>query len=327
MQHLPPQLQILGPGEALLSTDLRIPIPGIAAENFIGALSGQGNLHMGSDFPAEGQQRKIHIRHTGKIPGKGCVLQGTNQILRSQNRSVMVRLDRILHDLNIFSIRIGLELSRFEIAVIICIVNGKGMKLFSPLSHFSCADSADDAGIQSSGEECTQWIVRNHLPFDGIGQKISNLIAGIFKAFPMLPIRKLPVAAERQFTPFIPAAAAGLHLLNPPKHTAAGKSSRAQHDDFGSPLGIQLRFYRRMGQNGLDFRGEKQTIPPLCIKKRLYPDPVPSKKQLFCLCKIHPKGKNPVQPLQHLLSPLGKAVQQHFRIGMGVKYVTKAHQL
>ena len=113
----------LGPGKARLRPHLRVPVPGIAAENLVRALPGKGDLDLPSDFPAEGQQGKIHIRHSRQIPGNSGIFQFPRQVLRSKDGPMVGRMNGGAHHFNIGVIRIWLELSRLEIPVIIQIVH------------------------------------------------------------------------------------------------------------------------------------------------------------------------------------------------------------
>ena len=95
---------VLSPGEARSGAHLRIPIPGIAPENLVGALPGQSHLGVLPDLAAEGKQRKVHIRHPRQIPGNGSVLQRLTQIFRGQYGQMLLRAESLAHDFNIATV-------------------------------------------------------------------------------------------------------------------------------------------------------------------------------------------------------------------------------
>ena len=183
-----PVLRVLGPGEARTGTYLPVPIPGIAAEQLVGALSGKGDLDKPGDGFAKGQQRKIHISHPGQVPGNGGLLQNAYQRLRGKLYQVPVRMEEIRHQGDVITVRGGLKFSGAKIPVVVGIAHGKGGQGLPLFAQGLRADGADDAGIQPSGQKGADGHVGDHLPLDGIQHQNPGVLHGLAEIFPVLPV-------------------------------------------------------------------------------------------------------------------------------------------
>ena len=94
-----------------------------AVTHLIGALAREGHRYMAADLPAEDEQGKIHIRHSRQIPCNRCLIQRICQLLRCQNRPVVITIERLTHSFDIIPVGIGLKFRGAKVLIMIRIVH------------------------------------------------------------------------------------------------------------------------------------------------------------------------------------------------------------
>ena len=244
---------VLGPGESLPVTNLRVSVPRVSAKNLICALPGQSHRHMLANLFAKSKQRDIHICHTRQVPGTNRVLQIVNQVLRAKDAPVVVCLQMLLHQPDKIAVRIGLKFIWHKIAVIVHIIYRKSRQ---GLPFFHGANCGNQAGIQAPGKKGPNRHIGHHLPPNSIGHQKSDRLRSFLKAFPMLPVTKIPISFFCQPALLIITAPAGPKFINVQQNTAARRSARAKQQNLCRALLIQLRLHPRILKNRLYFRSE-----------------------------------------------------------------------
>ncbi len=96
---------------------------------------------------AEGQQRRVHVRHPGQIPGVHGVIQRVRQFLHAQRHGDVLAAQPVPQTWDEVRVGVGLEFSGGEVLAVVGVVHGKGDELFPPAAHVVVGDGADDAGV------------------------------------------------------------------------------------------------------------------------------------------------------------------------------------
>ena len=141
----------LRPGETVDPAHICIPVPGIAAEQFVSTFAGKRHGDFLSDLAAEQQQGTVHVHHARQVSGIHGGIKRLCQRRRIQHRPVMLTAQIALHGTDIGGVAGGLEMALLEIAVVVPVVHGKGVEHFSTFPENLAGQGREQAGIQTAG--------------------------------------------------------------------------------------------------------------------------------------------------------------------------------
>lgn len=120
-----------GPGEGILKQNLLPMIPGITAEQFIGALTGQAYRELLLNLAAEQQQGRVYVGHAGQVARVGRGQQSGTERSRFDDDVVMLAMQKINHHADILAVTIWLKITLCKILVVIPIINRPGVQGFA----------------------------------------------------------------------------------------------------------------------------------------------------------------------------------------------------
>ena len=318
----------LGPGEAVFRPDRRVPEPGIAAEDLVGALAGHRHGHVFPDGLTEQQQGGVHVRHARQVPGLRRRVQGGGRLGRVQHHVGVERPQIVRHFRDVRAIGGGLELSGGEVAVVVPVVHGEGPKLLTLFSQGFRRHGGDDAGIQPAGEEGADGHVADQLPPDGVFHQIPDVGHGVRLVLLMGPGGEGPVFFQPQAVPAEGPALAGQEFMDIAENALSRRPPRADEDQLRHAALIDLRRHRRVFEQGLELRGEHQPAPGRQGEEQgLDAHPVPGQEQRLRLRLPDGEGEDAVEPLHAVLAPLQIGFQQHLGVRVAGKAPARRRQL
>ena len=132
----------------------------------------------------------------------------------------------------------------------------------------------------------------------------------------MSVVPQFPVLLHREAAFLIIPPPARLQFPDSVEHTTAGNTPRAQKQQLVRTIPIQLGFSSRITEDGFHFRSKQQSVFPLRVEKRLYPNPVPGQEKPLGILFPDGKSENPVEALHTFASPLGIGMEYDLGIGM-----------
>ena len=226
----------------------------------------------------EKQQGGVHISHTGEIPCHGSIIQSFGQFRSVQNNAVMIRMEGIHHQIDIFVVTVGLKMTFLKIFFIVSIGHRKCGQPFSLGSVLLGRYGCDNAGIESSGKESSQRHVGNELAFDGINDQMAHVSGSVFREIREGSVLRLPIRGRMKPFFITITTMTCFDFFNSLVYTATRGASRPHNNHFSNTLKIQSLFYLRMSQNGFNFGTEHESAVAMGIKKRFYPHGIPRQK-------------------------------------------------
>ncbi|MPM59375.1 hypothetical protein SDC9_106217 [bioreactor metagenome] len=293
--------------------------PGISAENFVGALTGQNHLIIPAGLFAEINQRGVHVRHARQVMGVHRGLQTGKLILRTAFQIPVIRFQIVDHKIDIGPVLGGLEGRGLEITVVSRKVKGKRSELLASFFQLLGTYGRHQTAVHSAGEKRTDRYVGDHLPPNGIQYQFPGGFHRGRKIILMDPADQLPIAFHGDSVRRRREQMPGKQFLHAAKHAhAVGLCGADAENPVETPV-IQVRLHAGKYKQALDL-GRKNQIPVLHgVKERLYTAAIPEQRHPVVYRVVDCKGKNTVEPLYEFSPILHHTRQNHFRVAGGFK--------
>ncbi|GAB2045667.1 hypothetical protein AGATL06_21650 [Agathobaculum sp. TL06] len=323
-----PQPDRSGPWERVLEQDLLAVVPGIAAEQLVGALSGKAHGRAAFfHFRTEQQQRGIHVRHAGQIAGVGRGQKRGAQRLRF-NDNVMVRgMQRIRHHFDIRVVAVWLEAAFCKILVVVAVIDRPGVQGFAARGVVPGGQHGQDGGVQPAGQEAGQRHVGHELALRRVADQFPCAFDRGLQIVRMLVRLQLPVCGVRIMLGSKDGIVAGQQGVDLPEHAGSGRPRRTEQQQGAQAVLVDHRFDLRMAQHRADGRAEHQPAARMREEQGLDAQPVAAQGQAAFGFLPDGESKNSVEPRERIRTPFQKGVQHNLGIRMAGKAMAAQDKL
>ena len=288
----------------------RVVVAGIAAEQFIGALSREHDL----DIVAGKTGDKVQ-RNTGRV-GKRLihiVLHGRHRVPEFIARDQM----GMVLDAD-FAAQL-LRPADFVILLTEVKADGEGFLV--------CKVSGDVAGIHARGQEASDLDVRDLVRVDGVLKHLLNAVDRLFLGERLVGLEaRLEVAVGLDLTALVPEIVTG--------HQAEYvlKEGLGRYRVLEGKVGVQRASVEALDElgvleNTLDLAGVDELALNLRVVHGLDAEEVARDKDALVDGVVDSEAEHASELEQQILTPFLKAVNQHLAVGVGIEAVTALDQL
>ena len=145
--------------------------PWIATEDLIGTFTGQRDLVMLRNLPTEIQQRRIDICHRWQTPAVDGCLEQIGKLRVGTRQVDMIRVQIVLHDINVRAVFTRLEAVRLKINGIVSVIEGVRRKRYI-LRQEMAADGGYIRGVDAAGKQGGDRNIGYHLHTDTVFKQV-----------------------------------------------------------------------------------------------------------------------------------------------------------
>ena len=296
-------------------------VPGVTAEDLVGALTRLDDGEITFHLVAEEEQRGIDVRHAGEVARVCCGEEGGAEGPVIEDDLVVVAADEIPHFIDIFAVAIRLEEAFGKVLCVILIVDRVGIQYAVLLCVLPGRQHGEDGRIQTAREKGTQRHVGNELPGGGVRDQVVGVPDGSLLVVGMLAGVKDPIGMVGKAFGGEHSVMAGQQFVDAFEDAAAGRSGGSEEEDCAETVLAQDGADIGVAEQGLELGAEDDAVLSAAIEERFHAEPVAAEGEAACIALPEGEGVDAVQAAEGVGAPLLEGVEEDLGIRVPLEVV------